>query len=148
MTNPYDPPTSNIEVDEPISDRRIGWKIFFLLMLAFELFGFYAVYESILDDSVLISDLVGLFIYPIMLLGLFGYAFKYAFFHQNIWKIFFPISLLMDFWVLLDVFQASPDINTSLLIIVMSIILIVPILILQYLVLYRYAFTDKAPWDK
>jgi magnesium-transporting ATPase (P-type) len=148
MMNPYDPPTSDIKVNEVIPDRRIGWKLFFLLMLILELFSFYTVYESYLNDNVLTSDLVGLFNYPFMLLGVFGYAFKKAFFHQYIWKIFFPISLLVDLWILFNTFKESPIISDTTMTLLIVVIIIAPIMILEYLVLYRYAFTNKVPWDK
>jgi hypothetical protein len=147
MSNLYQSPESNIKTDKSNPDRRIGWKMFFLIMLILELLGFYFIYESILDETVKTVDIVALFVYPFMVLALFGYAFKKAFFHQLVWKIFFPISLVVDLWGLFQVFGEDPELNSGIVAIIV-IAVITPIILLQYLVLYRYGFTNRAPWDK
>ncbi len=147
MSNPYKSPESNIKTDKSDSDRRIGWKMFFLLMLILELLGFYFIYESILDGTVKTVDIVSLFVYPFMMLALFGYAFKKVFFKQSMWKIFLPISLVVDLLGLFQVFVDDPELNNSIVIII-TIVVISPIILLQYFVLYRYGFTNRAPWDE
>lgn len=158
MSNPYEPPSSDIKIDESDSDKRLGWKIFFLFMLALNIFGYYGVFLSIATEGdYSIVDIIGLFIYPFMLLALFGYAFKKSFFKQSVWKIFFPISLITDLVSIfielsstgfsINEFSALGDNGVIIIVLVMGIFML-PILLLEYLALYRYGFTDRAPWKK
>lgn len=148
MTNPYKAPESDIETEISDPDPRLGWKMFFLFILAIDLLGFYDTYESILDGTVKTVDLVGLFVYPLMVLALFGYAFKKAFFHPLVWKLFFPICLILDTWEIFQIFQDDPEFSRNGIILMLFIATLTPLLLLQYLALYRYGFTHRAPWDK
>jgi hypothetical protein len=144
MSNPYESPKSNIKTNKNNPDQRLGWKIFFLFMLSLELIGYYFTYESMLDGTIQTVDIVGFFVYPLMILALFGYAFKKAFFRQIVWKIFFPISLSVDLWMLFSTLD-DPELSNIASIIIVA--MIMPILLLQYFVLYLYGFTNRKPWD-
>ena len=148
MTNPYKPPSSNIKIDENNTDNRIGWKMFFLLMLLLQIASVYLVFNDIMKDDYDYFDILDLFIYPFILLALFGYAFKKAFFQQLVWKIFFTISLIIDALFLFFEFSTTPELTDNLIVISIAFAILTPLFLLQYLALYRYGFTKKEPWDQ
>lgn len=148
MTNPYKPPSSNIKIDEKNADKRIGWKIFFLFMVTLQIAGVYFLFNDIMKDDYNYVDILGVFIYPFGLLALFGYAFKKIFFQQFVWKIFFPISLIIDGLSLFFEFGSDPELTSNLIAISIVFVILTPLFFLQYLVLYRYGFTKEEPWDQ
>ncbi len=160
--NPFEPPRADIRIDESATDKRLGWKVFFLLMLILNIFGFYSVFVG---EAFQLMDILDLLVYLFVLLALFGYAFKKAFFTQGFWKVLLPISLLVDisslFTDVSDVFQNemgvfvdAPIFYTDLdlggigvITIIIMFVILVPIMLLQYLILYRYGYTDREPWN-
>lgn len=141
--NPFEPPRSDIRVDESAGDRRLGWKIFFLVMFLLNIFGYYVTFS---EAEYQIQDILELFVYAFALLALFGYAFKKAFFQQVVWKAFLPISLVTDISSLFSDFDDVLSDTGGAIAIVSMLVIVVPILLLQYLILYRYGYTDREPW--
>ena len=148
MSNPFEPPKADIQIQENIEDNRLGWKMFFLLMLAFEIFGFYDLATRFAIGDYDIADVLGIVVYPLVLIALYGYAFKKAFFHQIVWKILFPVSLLTDAISLYLVITSGDDFANSLALVSVLVVILVPLFVFQYMALYRYGFTRIAPWDK
>lgn len=151
MNNPYQSPSSDVTVDEKIEDRRLGWKIFFFIMLALHFFGLSFMVDEYRENAFDPYDIPELLVYPVILLGFFGYAFHKIFFKQGFWRVFFPIAIGVDIFSLWNDFAMDPEVFNSTggtvgLIIMM--VIIVPIFLLQYLALYRYGFSTLSPWDK
>ncbi|MGB1310964.1 MAG: hypothetical protein ACPG47_07110, partial [Leucothrix sp.] len=85
-------------------------------------------------------------VYPVTLLGLFGYAYDKAFFNNGFWKLWIFISLISDIYSESDIFDGVLTQEIDLLTIVVTLVILVPIFIFQYLGLYRYAYTPSDIW--
>jgi len=154
--NPFEPPRSDIRIDEEDKDKRLGWKIFFWVIFLLSIFGYYFILVA--DDFSPITDILYMIFDLFMLMALFGYAFKKAFFQQSVWKVLLPIVLVKDvFSTVSEVmdtsfFQSPFSIwgeGMGMIIAIATVaVVVVPIAFFQYLALYRYGFTDRAPWHK
>ena len=142
--NPFEPPRSDIRIDESGGDKRLGWKVFFLVMLLLNTVTSYFLFSG---KEYQVKEILELFVYAFALLALFGYAFKKAFFQQVVWKVFLPISLVTDIASLFSDIEDVLTDTSGVIAIISMVVIIVPILLLQYLILYRYGYTDREPWD-
>jgi hypothetical protein len=114
--NPYKPPSARLGgKEQALNSRRPGylWKLLFWVWLLAQLYSWYGVLDSLnagieIHWTWLLADT---FIYPVVLLGLYGFAYQKRLFRQTFWKIFFPIFLLVDVslfvWTMMDAQQDS-----------------------------------------
>ncbi len=151
MTNPFEPPSSDIKINQQETDKRIGWIIFFLISLTLNIFSFYDIIQNFIKEEAKIDDFLILLVYPLVLLALYGYAFKKAYFNQLIWKILLPITLIIDiiaFIILFTEEENSFNFIDNTLTAIIFLLILSPLIIFQYIALYRYGFTNREPWDK
>lgn len=158
--NPYDTPKATVRdlQPDPHHDRRLGWKIFFWISACLTLLGSFFSAETLLKGEDQLLSIAELIIYPISLLGLFGLAYKRAYFKQAFWKtllavlVIFDISstfyyldtLLIDATEASDIVMGMPLENVVTLMIFM---VFIPIMLLTYYALYKYGYQSIAPWD-
>lgn len=147
MTNPYQSPSSDIKVEEKIKEGRLGWKIFFFIMLALELLTVFLYLGEFQEGTFELYNIPSLIIYPFIVLGLFGYAFHKRFFKQGFWKILLPNAFVADVYTIWRDFETDPELYSEPYIFGTMMVILLPILFLQYLVLYRYGFSQLSPWD-
>lgn len=149
MNNPYQTPQSDIDLSAtlPIA-RNIVWKIFVWLILFLELFSDLETFV-LSDDAVTILNIIGLPVYLITLLGLFGFAYSKTYLNPLFWKIFFPIVLVMDGisikQELIPIFQGEK--NQLIISIIVIVTISAPIILLQYYAMYQYAFANRKLWQ-
>jgi len=144
-SNPFEPPRSDIRIDEEDKDKRLGWKIFFGVIFLLSIFSYYF---TLVAEDFLLTDILYLIVNLFMLMALFGYAFKKAFFQQGVWKVLLPIVFVTDISSTFSDLKDVPLLSEGGVAIIVLVVIIVPISLLQYLALYRYGFTDRAPWHK
>ena len=144
-SNPFEPPRSDIRIDEEDKDKRLGWKILFWVIFLLSIFSYYF---TLVAEDFLLTDILYLIVNLFMLMALFGYAFKKAFFQQGVWKVLLPIVFVTDISSTFSDLKDVPLLSEGGVAIIVLVVIIVSISLLQYLALYRYGFTDRAPWHK
>ena len=142
MADPYRPPQSDIEIPEP--PTKTGWKVFFWVLLVMEALSLGTMMVD--SEQPLFEILIELLVYPLILAGLFGYAFNRRILVRRLWIGLIPIALCYDFyWI----FESDWGLESSAdpwLELGLALSLVVPLLVFQYLGLVNYAFRSPDIW--
>lgn len=96
--NPYAAPKSDAGLGPAFSSRRVGWKVYALVIAAVQLVGFVFDLRRI-SVAEMLDDLVTL----VGMVGLIGYAFRHRFAGRRLWMLWavlFPVSnAIIGVWV-------------------------------------------------
>jgi hypothetical protein len=132
----------------------MGWKIYFWIFLALNLWS----YSDELLGNFSTRDIVSIPLTAIHLIGFFGYAFKKNLFNKDFWKVSFFIVVAWDmFWIVREiilVFLSTIEIIESgisdfgpvfrIILIAFVFFIFLP----SYIALFLYAFRSKELWNK
>ncbi len=128
---------------------RIGWKLYLVVMLLVLLailagdltneraFSFWSYADYLLSTAAMV--------------GVFGYAFRFALLHENIWRLLLLLNVPMDILMATDIFKdpivvSSPDDLWAYAIFayVLTLILFCP----EYIALYLYGCRSRNIWER
>ncbi len=144
MSNPYQTPDSDVRVEETISKTK--WKAFFWILFTLEIVSIVLLALDPAESALKLSLEVG--VYSVILLGIFGYAYNKRFITQSFWKPILPIAAVYDvYYLFFDEpwsFESPQEMLISLGVIAA---ILVPLIILQYVALYRYGFKAAEIWS-
>jgi hypothetical protein len=134
-----------VELDPKVRGT-IGWKILFFIILSLQVVSFKDSIHNIINAEKVLTSLLDLLIYSFVLIALFGFSFRKKILNRTIWKILFPVALLFDIIMLASMFNNS---NNGMDALTLTIILVVfsPLVVFQYIALYKYAFSKIIPWE-
>ena len=142
MTDPYRAPEADL-LDEA-APSKVWWKVFFWLLLILEALSITA-YINDPAESVF-EMLLEIAIYSAILVGMFGFAYDKKILSQGIWKIVLPIGLAYDIYVLIDIVGSSSP-QTLYLTTVSMVVIVFPVMLFQYIALYKYGFKSTDIWN-
>lgn len=157
--NPYDTPKATVRdlQPDPNSDRRLGWKILFWVSLFLTLLGSFFSAETLMKGEDQLLSIAELILYPLSLLGLFGLAYKRAYFKQTFWKSLLVVLIIFDITstfyyldtLLIDATEATNmvmGVPLENLVTLMIFMVFIPLMLLTYYALYKYGYQAIAPW--
>lgn len=128
-----------------IKPRSIWWKVFFFIILILEMVSIGEASRNIMIGKDLFMNILELVVYPWVVIAIFGYAFCKRILVRKVWKILFPLAIMTDItWHYF--FFTKPDNQYMLIIILIFYASLSPLIIFQYLALYRYGFSETDPW--
>jgi hypothetical protein len=134
-----------VELD-PVVRGTIGWKIFFFIILSLQMLSFTDSIQNIIIAKDILISLLDLIIYPLVLVAIFGFSFRKKILHRTVWKILFPVVLLYDVVVIANMFINSDQVFDTLTLAIIYLVLS-PLMVFQYIALYKYAFSKIIPWE-
>ncbi|MCP4471361.1 MAG: hypothetical protein GY815_11865 [Gammaproteobacteria bacterium] len=143
MDDPYKTPKSDVEVLHTASKTK--WKVFFWIILILEIIsiGIMAIDPDVTAPEIIIE----LIVYPIIVIGIFGFAYGRRIFFRKLWISMIPIGLAFDTYTFytMDWDFESPEEMYS---VVISILVIgIPLMFLQYFALYKYGSKSPEIWQ-
>jgi hypothetical protein len=151
MDNPYQAPEADLGSEASKPKSKKGWKIFFWVMVTLQLLLMVSTFIDPIEDKDPIENFIDFVIYPITILGIFGFAYSKSLISSSYWKIWIVIALVTDSYSFFSVF-ATETVDASGLELYLYIgtilAILVPILVLQYFCLYNYAFKSPEIWQK
>jgi hypothetical protein len=129
----------------PKTSRAKWWKIYFFIILALQLLSFIISFQNLLAGENLIESILEFVVNPWILVAIFGYSFNKKFLIRRVWEMLFPVAIITDFIVFYVVFtgQNSPEDANMILI---GYVILSPLIIFQYIALYRYGFSKTERW--
>jgi succinate dehydrogenase/fumarate reductase cytochrome b subunit len=129
----------------PKASNMTGWKIFFFIFLALELYSFAVLIQHILNAEKLFESILDLIVDPFVIVALFGFSFEKKIWNRNVWKILFPVAMLSEVIGMVLVYLREPSFVHRIAVIVV-VFAFSPLLIFEYIALYKYAFSKRKPW--
>lgn len=131
------------------------WKIYFVVVLLLQI---WAYSDGLPDNGIgIFKDLDFLFTI-VMLMGLFGYAFKKRFLAQSFWKIWIFVIVVWDFlygfYIINYDMKNDPEIielmshNLLAVIAVIIALIIIAFILPSYIAVYLYGFRSNDIWDR
>ncbi len=145
--NPYEAPESNLEPVIQAPRNMLWWKIFFWVFLVIQLSAAISMLTGY--ETLTWQDPIDIVIYGFVCAGIFGFVYQKKILVPFAWRILIAITLLWDSFYLgtefYDLLVTEEDAR-----VIFAIILIVfsPLLFLQYLALYKYAFQSAYLWQE
>ena len=145
MTSPYDTPTSDVSSNHETNNSKKLWKVFFWIILSLETVTIIGMMFDPEEDWIdVISELI---IYSLIITGLFGFSYNKKILYRKLWIFIIPVGILYDIYTLSTYEWRNISSMMELYIIAGSIILItLPILIFQYMALYKYCYKSPKIW--
>lgn len=152
MDNPYQPPKADLGNDIIKPKSKKGWKIFFWVMMSLQLMLMVSTFIDPIEDKIPIDHFIDFVIYPITILGIFGFAYNKRLITSGFWKNWIVIAIITDIYSISAIFKTdigSASSGIELYLYVGTILaILVPIMALQYYCLYSYAFKSTQIWSK
>ena len=142
MTNPYKTPESDVEVIATISKTR--WKAFFWMILVLEALS--AVLMIVDPDDSMLGMVIELIVYPVIIIGLFGFAYDRKIFFRQFWSYMIPIGMAFDLYLYYDLGWAFESTEELYFTFGLVVVIGIPLAIFQYLALYKYSFRSPEIW--
>jgi hypothetical protein len=149
MSNPYETPQSNIEVNLSISKTK--WKVFFWVVFFLEVLSLVSLFVD--PEESILSIIFELIIYGSIIIGIFGFAYDKKIFFIQFWILLIPAAFIYDIyifttgdWGLEDL--AIESIFEMYLVFGGMLAIILPLMFFQYLALYKYCFKSPQIWDQ
>ena len=146
MNNPYQPPESDVISKNNIKQPKLGWKIFFWIILVIELL---SVSVALIDHEENIYELTAeTLFYTAILLGLFGFSYNKKIIIRVFWGYLIPIGLIWDIYTISSIGWTEMETSEELYFSIGFLIVIgLPLLVLQYTALYKYCFRSPEIWS-
>ena len=147
-SNPYQSPDSNIYLTRIPKRSKNVWKIFFAISLLLYIIGLFFTLDLIYQDPFVSTlDLV---IYTLLIVGLYGFAFDKKVFFRGFWIVLLISSLGIEAY---DYFEngflvSGADADGLFFYLLFFSTLMLTISLLQYFVIYQYAFNSDAIWNQ
>ena len=121
------------------------WKIYFFIFLALQLFGFISSTQNLLDAKDVIETLIYFIIYPWVIVAVYGYSFNRKFLKRRVWQVLFPTALVTDI-IFFSILFIEQNILAHIIPLIMVMLTLFPLIIFQYIALYRYGYSKTEPW--
>lgn len=142
MNDPYRTPQSDVEVSQPVSKTK--WKVFFWIILLLEII---SIVLMIVDPEESTLELVAeLIIYPIIIVGIFGFAYGRRIFSSQLWVSMIPIGLSYDVFSFFKLDWTLESTEEIYFTVGLMAVIILPLMFIQYLALYKYSFKSPEIW--
>jgi len=151
MDNPYQAPKADLGDDIPQPKSKKGWKIFFWVMATLQMLLMVSSFIDPIEDKTTLENFIDFVIYPVTILGIFGFAYSKSLITSGFWKSWILIALITDAYSLFNVFGTDllDQVGFELYSYVGTILaILVPVMVLQYFCLYNYAFNSPEIWKK
>ena len=129
----------------PIHTRSIWWKIYFFIILALQLHSFVISSQDLLAGEDLIRNILDFVVYPWILVAIFGYSFNKKLLISKVWEVLFPVAIITDI-IQIYLFFAERNSYEGILIVLIGYAILSPLIVFQYIALYRYGFSKTEPW--
>jgi hypothetical protein len=142
MNDPYRTPQSDVEVNQPVSKTK--WKVFFWIILLLEIISI--VFMIIDPEESTLEVVAELIIYPIIIVGIFGFAYGRRIFSTQLWISMIPIGLSYDVYGFLKLDWTFGSTEEMYFTVGLVAVIIFPLMIIQYLALYKYSFKSPEIW--
>lgn len=148
MEEMYKSPDAELLGSQPERQKK-RWKLFFFLILILEAL---SIVSLMADPAVAGYEVVlELLIYSLVILGLFGFAFHKALLKQVLWKLLLPVVIAYDFYSISRMdwsFESGAGPSAYYFAIAFALVVMLPLMGLQYYVLYSYGFQADHIWHK
>lgn len=144
--NPYAPPTAELLDGARPQSRRLGWRIYFWILLAGFVVGIPA---FVYLGTVQTADVIDWLVSAVGMLGLFGYAYRRAIAARRFWAAWLPFQVLWDLLVAFllvprALAYAFPEAEPSTLVEdLAAFAFLVPL----YVALFLYSFRSRELWE-
>ena len=120
------------------------WKIFFWFLFGMEVL---SLSMMVLDRDPVVEIISEVIVYSLVLLGVFGYAYSRRLLNRLVWKSIIPVALIYDAYGLASVDYSGIETAWELVFLLTFVaITLGPILIMQYITLFRYAYRSTRLW--
>ena len=129
----------------PKISRSKWWKIYFFIILALQIHSFIISFQDLLVGKDLIRNIIDFVVYPWVLVAIFGYSFNKRILIRRVWEVLFLVVITADI-IQIYLFIKEQNNYEGTFIVLMGYAIILPLIILQYIALYRYAFSKTEPW--
>jgi hypothetical protein len=129
----------------PKISRSKWWKIYFFIILALQLHSFIISSQELLAGENLIRNTIDFVVYPWVLVAIFGYSFNKKLLTRRVWEVLFPIAISTDI-IQIYLFFKEQNSYEGAFIVLIGYAILSPLIILQYIALYRYGFSKIEPW--
>ncbi len=126
--------------------RSKWWKVYFFVFLLLSLLNYIEIFQDMLTGKNIIYGIIDFIISPFVLVGVFGYAFNRKILNRKLWKIVLPVSIICDLIGIHRMIYESLGDKIPIAVLVIGFIILTPLLIFQYIALYKYAYSDIEPW--
>ena len=147
MESPYKPPDAEV-IDESTSVKaKGGWKFLFWLIAALEVISVLFMITAP-EGSTLLETIVEVVIYGAILTALYGYAYDRKFFVQAIWGYLIPIGITWDVFSIVDAFDGEVVSADELYILIITLVVVAPLVVFQYMAIFRYRYRSPEIWRK
>ena len=151
MDNPYQPPKADLGKDIIKPKSKKGWKIFFWVMMSLQLMLMVSTFIDPIEDKTSLDQFIDFVIYPITILGIFGFAYNKSLIALGFWKVWIVIALMTDMYSIFNIFgtDLGDQVGLELYLYIGTILaILVPVIVMQYFCLYNYAFKSPEIWNK
>ena len=143
MDDPYRTPRSDVEVLQTASKTK--WKVFFWVILVLELVSIGFIFID--SEGTVLEIVTELIIYPIIVIGIYGFAYDKRIMFRKLWIFMIPVGLAFDIYsyYTLDWNFGSPE--EMYFTAGLSLVIGIPFMFLQYLALYKYGSKSPEIWQ-
>lgn len=145
MTNPYKPPISDVSDGNKDTRSKKKWKLFFWIILVLEVL---SITSMFIDPAEQWFDILGeVLIYSVILTGLFGFSYDKKIFTRKLWGYIIPVGIIYDIYIISTTRWEDMGTTEELYFVIGFMIVVgLPIIIFQYLALYKYCFRSAEIW--
>lgn len=144
--NPYSAPESNLEPAVHAPRKMLWWKIFCWVFVLIQLSA--AISMAADYEELTWQDPVDIFIYGFVCTGIYGFAYQKKILIPLAWRALIVITLLWDsIYLGTEFYDLLVTEDEGRVIFVIILIVFSPLLFLQYLALYKYAFQSAHLWQ-
>ena len=147
MKNPYKPPESELgELPDQPKSKYI-WKIYFWLFFVITSLSFLDALFHPQDQRawVLAIDFI---VYPLIICGVYGFAYNKRVFFKKLGPMVLIVGVLWDGYMLYELTTEIILEGESSYIVVGFLMVILPLVALQYFALYFYSYRSEEIWGK
>ncbi len=145
INNPYSAPEANLEPVIQAPRKMRWWKIFFWVFLLCQLWA--AISAATDYEELTWQDPIDLVIYGFVCAGIFGFAYQKKIFTPLVWRALIVITLLWEtIFIGTEVYDLLITEEDAWIFLVIVLVVFSPLIFLQYLALYKFAFQSSHLW--
>lgn len=122
------------------------WKVYFWLFLVIKVVSFiYLLFQPQGARAWVLA--IEAVIYPLVLCGVYGYAYNKRFFFKKLWPVVLVMGVLWDGYI---VYELAKDVVSKGDVIywMSSIIMVILVVVIPYFSLYFYSYRSEEVWVK